>query len=325
MIDLHTHTTASDGRCTPAELVARASAAGVTVLSVTDHDTVAGCDAAAAACRAAGLEFVAGIEITAVLRQPSTCMCSAISSTSRSPALAGVSGGAARAAGSTACARSIDRLAAFGIRLDADAILQPAIDDSEQVGGAPVDCARAGRRRVRGRPRTRRSTSGWRAAGPRSSRALGAAPEEVIATHSRRRRHRVDGASRACIGRDELDCIAWPTPDWTRSRRITPTTTASHGRYLALAQRLGLGVSGGSDYHADQSHGAPHPGSVVAAARGLRALVQRLKPELGIRTRTAQSGQHAGRIQIPDSQSDLRRARSRATIRATASAPSTSS
>ena len=66
VIDLHTHTTASDGRCTPAELVARASAAGVTVLAVTDHDTVAGGDAAAEACAAAGIEFVPGIEITAV-------------------------------------------------------------------------------------------------------------------------------------------------------------------------------------------------------------------------------------------------------------------
>ena len=66
MIDLHTHTTASDGRCTPAELVARAAAAGVTVLSVTDHDTVAACEAAGVACRAAGIEFVAGIEVTAV-------------------------------------------------------------------------------------------------------------------------------------------------------------------------------------------------------------------------------------------------------------------
>ena len=42
VIDLHTHTTASDGRCTPEELVARAAAAGVTVLGVSDHDTVAG-------------------------------------------------------------------------------------------------------------------------------------------------------------------------------------------------------------------------------------------------------------------------------------------
>src|SRR5262245_43157801 len=66
MIDLHTHTTASDGRCTPDELVARAKAAGVTVLAVTDHDTVSGCGAAEAACERAGLTFVPGIEITAI-------------------------------------------------------------------------------------------------------------------------------------------------------------------------------------------------------------------------------------------------------------------
>ena len=52
MIDLHTHTTASDGRYTPTELVSRASAAGVTVLAVTDHDTLAGCDTAGLACAA---------------------------------------------------------------------------------------------------------------------------------------------------------------------------------------------------------------------------------------------------------------------------------
>ena len=64
MIDLHTHTTASDGRCAPAELVSRAAAAGVDVLSVTDHDTTAAASAAAAACYQTKIEFVPGIEIT---------------------------------------------------------------------------------------------------------------------------------------------------------------------------------------------------------------------------------------------------------------------
>ncbi len=40
--DLHTHTTASDGQLTPAELINRASTAGVDMLAITDHDTVAG-------------------------------------------------------------------------------------------------------------------------------------------------------------------------------------------------------------------------------------------------------------------------------------------
>ena len=66
MIDLHTHTTASDGRLAPPDLVARAAAGGVTVLAVTDHDTVGGCEAAAAACAVSAIEFVSGIEITAV-------------------------------------------------------------------------------------------------------------------------------------------------------------------------------------------------------------------------------------------------------------------
>ena len=66
MIDLHTHTTESDGRYPPAELVAHAAGAGVTVLAVTDHDTVSGCHVAAAACAAAGIAFVPGMQITAV-------------------------------------------------------------------------------------------------------------------------------------------------------------------------------------------------------------------------------------------------------------------
>ncbi|WP_426746838.1 PHP domain-containing protein [Myxococcus faecalis] len=65
MIDLHSHTTASDGQYTPTQLLERARAAGVTVLSVTDHDTVAGLAEAKAAALANGVELVPGIEISA--------------------------------------------------------------------------------------------------------------------------------------------------------------------------------------------------------------------------------------------------------------------
>lgn len=66
MIDLHLHTTASDGRLTPAELVARVAAAGITVMSVTDHDTVAGLAEVRQEAAAAAIELVDGIEVTAV-------------------------------------------------------------------------------------------------------------------------------------------------------------------------------------------------------------------------------------------------------------------
>jgi len=66
MTDLHMHTTASDGRCTPTELVDRVVAAGITVMAVTDHDTTAAVADVQSHARARGIEAHAGIEITAV-------------------------------------------------------------------------------------------------------------------------------------------------------------------------------------------------------------------------------------------------------------------
>ncbi|HTS80012.1 MAG TPA: PHP domain-containing protein [Myxococcaceae bacterium] len=64
MIDLHSHTTASDGEHSPEDLLARARAAGVTVLAVTDHDTVEGLARARAAADAQGIRLVPGIEVS---------------------------------------------------------------------------------------------------------------------------------------------------------------------------------------------------------------------------------------------------------------------
>lgn len=62
-VDLHTHSTASDGTDTPAELIAVAHAAGIDVLAITDHDTAAGWTAAATALPR-GMILVPGIEIS---------------------------------------------------------------------------------------------------------------------------------------------------------------------------------------------------------------------------------------------------------------------
>lgn len=63
--DLHLHTFFSDGTFTPEELVERASKLGFATIALTDHDTVEGCDRAAAACAAAKMEFISGTELTA--------------------------------------------------------------------------------------------------------------------------------------------------------------------------------------------------------------------------------------------------------------------
>jgi predicted metal-dependent phosphoesterase TrpH len=66
MIDLHMHTTASDGRSTPEQLVQEVLARGIATMAVTDHDTTAAWDEVNAAAVAAGVTCVPGIEITAV-------------------------------------------------------------------------------------------------------------------------------------------------------------------------------------------------------------------------------------------------------------------
>ena len=64
MIDLHTHSTASDGTEPPAVVVAAAARAGVDVVALTDHDTYAGWPAAVAAAQEFGVDLVRGVEIS---------------------------------------------------------------------------------------------------------------------------------------------------------------------------------------------------------------------------------------------------------------------
>lgn len=63
-IDLHSHSTCSDGVLSPAALVARAAEQGVDVLAITDHDSTAGVAEARAAAADAGLRLIAGVEIS---------------------------------------------------------------------------------------------------------------------------------------------------------------------------------------------------------------------------------------------------------------------
>jgi len=67
MIDLHSHTTESDGTFSPAQLVEEAGRSGVRILGITDHDTFSGYDRALPLSRQAGLELVCGIELSTKL------------------------------------------------------------------------------------------------------------------------------------------------------------------------------------------------------------------------------------------------------------------
>jgi hypothetical protein len=267
VIDLHTHTTASDGRCGPTELVARARAAGVSVLSVTDHDTVAGCGEAEAACAKAGLEFVPGIEVTAVLEGLDVHVLGYFIDTASEMLLAALA---------VERQHRIDRfrvmaarLAEQGITIDAEAVLQPALDNPSRSVGRPW-LARA---LVEGGHvhDTAEAFDRWLATGrPAFVPRAGAEPEAVFAWI-----HEAGGvaslAHPGLLRRDEwiprfarggLDAIEAYHP------KHDAEATA---RYLERAQDLGLVVSGGSDYHADEQHGAG-PGCVVLPREAYDAL-----------------------------------------------------
>jgi len=63
--DLHLHTYFSDGTFSPEELVGHGHRLGFAALALTDHDSVEGCERMAAACKAAGIDFIPGTELTA--------------------------------------------------------------------------------------------------------------------------------------------------------------------------------------------------------------------------------------------------------------------
>lgn len=65
MIDLHTHSTASDGQYSPTELIELAAKNNITTIALTDHDTISGAAEAKKAAERLGLRFITGIEISA--------------------------------------------------------------------------------------------------------------------------------------------------------------------------------------------------------------------------------------------------------------------
>ena len=258
MIDLHMHTTASDGRCSPNELVARAAAAGVTVLSVTDHDTCDACGAAERACAAASITFVSGIEITAVRDEVDVHVLGYFFDPA-SPALR-VFLAEQRQRRLDRVGRILVELGKLGLRLDAAAVLRPAIEQPGTSIGRPA----VARALVAGGyvKTSNEAFATWLSRGrPGFVPREGAAPDNVIAQI-----HGAGGvaslAHPGLLRRDEwIAGFASSGLDAIEAYHTNHDEEAT-GRYRSIAHRLALSLSGGSDYHADESHGSAHPGSV---------------------------------------------------------------
>ena len=259
MIDLHTHSTASDGKCSPDELVAFAAQAGVTTLALTDHDTVGGCAEAAASCRQHHIEFIAGIEITAVASDRDVHVLAYFFDLESASLGAFLSD--QRRHRVDRVREMLVRLEGEGIHLDSEAILAPGLADASRSVGRPwIARALVAAGYVSS---VTEAFDAWLARGrPGFVPRVGAAPEEVFA-----RIHDASGiaslAHPGLIGHDEwiprfaaegLDAIEAFHSDHD---------AADTARYLGIASAIGLAVTGGSDFHADAGHGGGGPGSIA--------------------------------------------------------------
>ncbi len=256
-IDLHLHTTASDGQCSPRELVERAARAGVSVMAVTDHDTTAAVSEVREAARGYGIHTIPGIEITAVdderdihvlgyLIDPDEPSLAAFLATQRAARLERVK------AIST-------RLASLGVPIDVDPLLQRAASQRGRSLGRP-EVARAmvaaGHVSSVQEAFDRFLAHGLPGFVPRE----GASSETVVAViHGARGIASLAHPGKfslekrlASLAEAGLDAVEVFHPDHD------PNLVE---RYRTLAHGLGLLMTGGSDFHGDPAHGR-EPGSV---------------------------------------------------------------
>jgi predicted metal-dependent phosphoesterase TrpH len=249
LIDLHLHTTASDGRLSPAQLVARVAAAGITTMSVTDHDTVAGLAEVAAEAAPRGIRLVPGIEITSVAEGRDVHMLGYFFDVANAPLLAFLEG--QRALRVSRMREIGARLAVLGMPIDVEALVTAAATrPGSSVGRPQIARALVAAGHVSS---VQEAFERWLAAGlPAFVPRTGPSPATVVDVV-----HAAGGVvSFAHPGVTKRDELIRPLAD--HGLDAIEVYHSDHKpedvqEYRGLAQRLGLQVSGGSDFHGDPS------------------------------------------------------------------------
>jgi predicted metal-dependent phosphoesterase TrpH len=269
VIDLHLHTTASDGKLRPSEVVARAAAAGLRVISVTDHDTVAGLTEARDAARAQDVRLVDGIEITAIEYErdvhvlgyffdPADASLGAFLEAQRADRVERVREIAARLSG-LGYDIDVESLIAAAASCIGRSVGRPLLADALVAAGHVADRTEAfdrllGNNKPAFVPR----------AGPSLARVtaiIGAAGGIASLAHP------------GLLGLDEHIPRFAASGLAAIEARHREHDEAAEARYRGLASALGLAVSGGSDFHGEP---ATTPGSVVLALEDFQALEARV-------------------------------------------------
>jgi 3',5'-nucleoside bisphosphate phosphatase len=261
LADLHLHTTASDGRLTPRELVARVAAAGVTVMAATDHDTTASVGEVRRLAAEQGVEAIAGIEVTAVEDGRDVHILGYFI-VHDDPVL-GEFLALQRRRRIARVEAIASRLQALGLPIDIASLLSEAQRETGRSIGRPqVARAMIAAGHVRD---TAEAFDRWLASDrPGFVAREGPSPETVIATlHAagglaslaHPGKTRID-ARIAALREAGLDAIEAFHSDHDESTRE---------RYVQMARTLGCLITGGSDFHGDPSHGL-EPGTVTLPA-----------------------------------------------------------
>lgn len=271
MIDLHVHTTASDGELTPDALVARAKAVGITVLSVTDHDTTAGLAAARAAAAREGITLVNGIEITSVEADRDVHVLGYFFDADDARLASFLS--MQRADRLRRIHEIVDRLTTLGWPIDAEPVFAAARHVGRSVGRPHIADAliAAGHACDRRDAFDRLLGSNGLAFVPRRGRSA-AEVIEVIRSAGGIASLAHPGLSK----RDDLIPALASAGLTALEARHSDHDAETEAHYRALAAAHGLAVSGGSDFHADGDHHAGTLGLIALPSEDFAALQERL-------------------------------------------------
>ncbi|GAA4411820.1 PHP domain-containing protein [Fodinibacter luteus] len=131
VIDLHTHSTASDGTEPPGVVVAQAAAAGLDVVALTDHDTTGGWDEAADSARRHGITLVRGIEVSCSRRGQSVHLLAYLPDPAHPGLVAELEH--ARRSRDTRLERIVAKLAAAGVDVTIEAV-RAEVEDGATAG-----------------------------------------------------------------------------------------------------------------------------------------------------------------------------------------------
>lgn len=252
--DLHLHTSFSDGTYSPEELAMEGKRFNLSVLSLTDHDTMEGCERMAAACAKQGIEFIPGSELTAEQDDYELHLLGYYLDTS-SVKLRGALA-TFQAARQDRIREMVERIKKLGIKIEAEDVFRIANCQSPgrpHVGRALVEAGVCNSLDEAFERFLKKNRAGWvpkfRISAPDAIKLIHEAGGVAVMAHPGLNRSDDMIPELVEAGMDGIECFH------------TKHSTAVSQHYLMMAEQKNLLITGGSDCHG-MNKGKPLIGSI---------------------------------------------------------------